>query len=605
VAGLRGIPAPLPGIDRRPPKPKTNVAASFSKMLVSQLTRTHADGKPVAGQQFDYAFDTIGNRTRTLSGGDTNGVNLRLANYYANSLNQITNRDVPGTNDVVGVSWVTNSVNVNGTPAHRKGEYFQGTVGANNTNSALWLTTIVTNLATGINVTGNVYVAQQPELFQYDADGNLISDGRWNYTWDAENRLVMMTVSNNTVGPQYQLTFAYDYQGRRIQKIVATNSGTAYVTQATHTFLYDGWNLVAELNPDNSRIRTYMWGSDLSGTMQGAGGVGGLLEVSYYGAGTTNYCFPAFDGNGNVAALINAADGSVVANYDYAAFGEPIRLTGSMARNNPFRFSTKYADDESDLLYYGYRYYKPSTGTWPNKDPMQEAGGVNLYCMVNNNPVNTIDMLGLWERDQHKNIIDTWLGQSPDINGKYNIDWHNYKWHCIKIDVEALLLEGNDDVDGTGGQPLEALCDAQKTADSYKHSMRAWYETVGSATQKRDRFVDNLKQYAEYYAQTARGAIADGNKSWAEICMKNAIIDLGQAQHPLADETSPAHAGFQVWYGPIEGMMLLPPQPIGWFDFLANHMRRETKAVYTSLGNGPANTVAGEMHPELLKILQE
>ena len=389
-------------------------------MLVSQLTRTHADGKPVAGQQFDYAFDTIGNRTRTLSGGDTNGVNLRLANYYANSLNQITQRDVPGTNDVVGVSWVTNSVNVNGTPANRKGEYFRGTVGANNTNSALWLTTIVTNLATGINVTGNVYVAQQPEVFQYDADGNLTSDGRWNYTWDAENRLVMMTVSNNTVGPQYQLTFAYDYQGRRIQKIVATNSGTAYVTQATHTFLYDGWNLVAELNPDNSRIRTYMWGSDLSGTMQGAGGVGGLLEVSYYGAGATNYCFPAFDGNGNVSALINAADGTVVANYDYAAFGEPIRITGSMAKNNPFRFSTKYADDESDMLYYGYRYYKPSTGTWPNRDPDEESAGMSLYCFVQNEPVSSIDELGMIQFAGpyiHTDGIPPDLGAEPAASG--------------------------------------------------------------------------------------------------------------------------------------------------------------------------------------------
>jgi RHS repeat-associated protein len=66
------------------------------------------------------------------------------------------------------------------------------------------------------------------------------------------------------------------------------------------------------------------------------------------------------DGNGNVAVLINAADGTLAANYEYAAFGEPVRVTGVMARNNPFRFPTKYADDESDLLYYGYRSYKPS-----------------------------------------------------------------------------------------------------------------------------------------------------------------------------------------------------------------------------------------------------
>ncbi len=93
---------------------------------------------------------------------------------------------------------------------------------------------------------------------------------------------------------------------------------------ATNTFLYDGWNLVAELGAGGAPLRSYVWGSDLSGSMQGAGGVGGLLEVSYYGSATTN-CFPAFDGNGNVAALINAADGTVVANYEYAAFGEGIK----------------------------------------------------------------------------------------------------------------------------------------------------------------------------------------------------------------------------------------------------------------------------------------
>ena len=45
-------------------------------------------------------------------------------------------------------------------------------------------------------------------------------------------------------------------------------------------------------------------------------------------------------------------------------FGEVLRATGPMAKANPFRFSTKYQDDETDLLYYGYRYYSASTGRW-------------------------------------------------------------------------------------------------------------------------------------------------------------------------------------------------------------------------------------------------
>jgi len=236
-----------------------------------------------------------------------------------------------------------------------------------------------------------VLVKQTPEVFNYDADGNLTNDGRWAYTWDGENRLVKMT-ANTLVGPQYQLNFTYDAQSRRIQKIVATNG----VAISTNNFVYDGWNLAAELNPNGTLVRSYIWGSDLSGTAQGAGGVGGLIAISYHGSATTN-CFTAFDGNGNIAVLINAADGTVSANYEYAPFGEVVRSTGPLARNNPFRFSTKYQDDESDLLYYGYRYYNASTGRWPNRDPMQEYGGLNLYGFVGNNSINVIDLLGMSE----------------------------------------------------------------------------------------------------------------------------------------------------------------------------------------------------------------
>ena len=231
--------------------------------------------------------------------------------------------------------------------------------------------------------------------FSYDADGNLTNDGRWTYTWDGENRLIQMTASTS-VGPQQLIKFEYDPQGRRIHKQVWNNTGGSGNPAVDQRFLYDGWNLVATLTP-NLRLNLLICGArDLSGSMQGAGGVGGLLEVSYHGTATTN-CFPAFDGNGNVVALVNAADGTIVANYDYGPFGEPIRITGVMAKNNPFRFSTKYHDEESDLLYYGYRYYKPSTGTWPNRDPIGEKGGLNLYNFVDSDPIRKVDKLGLQE----------------------------------------------------------------------------------------------------------------------------------------------------------------------------------------------------------------
>ena len=96
----------------------------------------------------------------------------------------------------------------------------------------------------------------------------------------------------------------------------------------------------------------------------------------------------------NIDWLVNAADGTLAANYDYGPFGEVIRQTGPMGKVNPFRFSTKYDDDESDLLYYGYRYYKSSTGTWLSRDPLQEQGGMNLYGFGGNDSINKIDADG-------------------------------------------------------------------------------------------------------------------------------------------------------------------------------------------------------------------
>jgi RHS repeat-associated protein len=62
---------------------------------------------------------------------------------------------------------------------------------------------------------------------------------------------------------------------------------------------------------------------------------------------------------------------------------------------NPFRFSTKFTDDESGLVYYGHRFYSATLGRFINRDPKEEQGGINLYGFCRNNPINAWDYLGL------------------------------------------------------------------------------------------------------------------------------------------------------------------------------------------------------------------
>lgn len=150
--------------------------------------------------------------------------------------------------------------------------------------------------------------------------------------------------------------------------------------------------LLTTTDKTNAPVRSYTWGLDASGSMQGAGGVGGLLMVN---AGSGGVHFPAYDLNGNVMGLVNATNGNISAKYEYGPFGEVFCSVGDMAKVNPFGFSTKYTDNETDLLYYGYRYYSPALGRWLSRDPIEERGGLNLYAFVNNDPVNKWDKLGL------------------------------------------------------------------------------------------------------------------------------------------------------------------------------------------------------------------
>ena len=140
--------------------------------------------------------------------------------------------------------------------------------------------------------------------------------------------------------------------------------------------------------------------------LQAADGIGGLLAVydlnDTPGAEQTGddlqYVY-TYDGNGNVVQVLDwsasSATAAIVAKYEYDPYGNVVAQAGDYAERNPFRFSTKYWDDETGLGYWGYRYYSSRMGRWISRDPIEEEGGPDLYNFVGNAPANFMDALGL------------------------------------------------------------------------------------------------------------------------------------------------------------------------------------------------------------------
>ena len=402
---------------------------------------------PVAARGFSYAFDNIGSRTSSSVIG-TDESDVHTTTYANDEVNQMTVRSGPGTVEVDGLAPTGATVTVNTLATTRQGDFFYKNIAAGSTPA--WLTANVAN-SLGGSESRYSFVPPATETHSYDDDGNLLSDGRWTYIWDAENRLVSMTTVSGaySIGvPRQVIEFKYDYLGRRVRKTVANWSGSSYVASLDRKFIYNGWNLIAEYNVGAplSLVTSYAWGLDLSGNLVDGGGVGGLLAIQ--DIANSAWHLPYYDANGNLNALVNRSSGTVTAAYEYSPYGETLRATGTYAAANLFRFSTKYTDTETQFIYYGYRYYHPSLGRWLGRDPIEEKGGLNLYAFCRNNAVNAYDALGQYE-------INDIYGGVPDDDVFENLHPTFIKmdggWYDPATDRLNIFREGDDPSYSTGG----------------------------------------------------------------------------------------------------------------------------------------------------------
>ena len=361
---------------------------------VKSAKRYLSDGQIVAGQQFEYSYDDIGNRTTGKTGGDTAAGNLRTTTDTTDADGRLTQRSNPRQYEVQGVAQAGTEVRVNGVVATRQGEYFRREGTASGTGLG-WLDHSVTLNGSTLISGRKKYVPPQTEAVDHDVSGNRISDGRWEMAWDNENRLVDVRTGTSAVAagyPEQRVRYVYDPDGRLMERRRYTGIGGDWTIAETTRYLNDGWQCVAEFNASNVLQRRQVWGLDLDGSRGGMGGIGGLLWIASQANGT-HYAAP--DGTGNVVALFGTG-GTETARYEYGPFGELLRMSGgAIASENPWRFSSKRQDPTTDWVHYEFRIYDPTSGRWLSRDPIGEAGGENLYGFVGNDPVNRVDLWGL------------------------------------------------------------------------------------------------------------------------------------------------------------------------------------------------------------------
>ncbi len=328
-------------------------------------------------EKFGYAYDAAGNLHYRAN-------NALIQTFTVNNLNQLDNVTRAGTLTVAGTTGsAASEVTVNGSAASRYNDYTFALAGftVNNGDNAY---TVIARDAFGRADTNSVTVNLPATVsYVYDSNRNLINDGLRRFDYDDENQLIRVTVLN-----RWKSEFTYDGRMRRRISRDYTWNGS-WVLSKEVRYVYDGDLVIQERDGANNPLATYTRGLDLSGTFQGAGGIGGLLARTDSG-----HAYYHADGSGNITALIDSGQ-AVVARYIYDPFGNTLAKSGPLGDANLYRFSSKEAHPNSGLYYYGYRFYDPNLQRWPNRDPIEERGGINLYSFVRDDPVDWIDYLGL------------------------------------------------------------------------------------------------------------------------------------------------------------------------------------------------------------------
>ncbi|RIJ63742.1 RHS repeat domain-containing protein [Rummeliibacillus sp. POC4] len=216
--------------------------------------------------------------------------------------------------------------------------------------------------------------------YQYDADGNLLQDEHFKYTYnEAQHLTSVQTLKGDVVA-----SYTYDENGLRLTKTVG---------DTTHEYFYNNEVLdmeVVKKNGEVTQYRYYEWnGYTPLGMIVKAKNDAGNFETKAYQF-ITNH-------RGDVLSIRDGED-KEVGSYRYDAYGNVLSVEGDVAKDNPIRYAGYYYDEETSNYYLQARYYNPENGAFLALDPHpgddDEPLSQNGYTYGSNNPVMHVDPEG-------------------------------------------------------------------------------------------------------------------------------------------------------------------------------------------------------------------
>jgi RHS repeat-associated protein len=274
----------------------------------------------------------------------------------------------------------------------------------------------------------------------YDENGNPTRLGTTQYSWDGFNRLVGFAAGTSAS------QFVYDGLGRLV-RIIDRQGGRIVKDRA-----YFWCGVERCLEHDNT-----IAGSPVSKQYFSQGVI----------IGGTPYYY-VVDHLGSIRQLVTAG-GQVAAQYDYDPYGNQLKVSGEVDAD--IGYAGYFYHAPTGLNFALYRAYDASHGRWLNRDPIGEAGGVNLYGYVQGNPPNTADALGLCDDDPCSKLADKItqvrdeLAKRADelrrdplglpLTGPMSIAGHQQQFVNKQTQLRNLLNDFNSQGCG-GGTPADA-----------------------------------------------------------------------------------------------------------------------------------------------------